>query len=186
MQRNAAIIEQLRIYTNRQIPLLWGSVLVALVATHLAAAYLVEQLWGEHFAVTPWAGVAAALIALAFLLYEKIGQRLLLAEFELKRTAMGFWDYERGYRHCEHIRRAAGVGFLGTVLIYAGFLLGQMGAAAESAHRQVLVDLAPSTQLQLLATPQQGSLLIAGAALIIGALAWIQRVKAQIRSDLGA
>ncbi|GEM_PF-2431220 len=186
MQRNAAIIEQLRVYTNRQIPLLWGSVLAAFVATHLVAAYLIEQLWGEHYAVNPWVGVAAALVGLAFLLYEKVGHRLQAAEFELKRTAMGFWDYERGYQHCDSIRRAADVGFLGAVLIYAAFLLGQMAAAADCKDCRVWVDLAPGAQLQLLATPQQGSLLIAGAALIIGALAWIHRVKTQIRSDLGA
>ncbi|MFP4146227.1 MAG: hypothetical protein ACLFSI_00745 [Halorhodospira sp.] len=186
MKRNAEIVEQLQIYTNRRIPLLWAKVLALLIATHLIAAYLVEQFWSEHFAVDPWTGVAAALIALAFLLYEKVGQRFGHAELEFKRTAMGFWDYERGYGQCERIRHAAGLGFLGIATLYAGFLYGQITASAEDAERLVLTDLSPAAQAAIFSQPQQGSVLVAGAALLVGAMTWIHRVKAEIRSDLGA
>lgn len=184
MRRNEEIIEALRIYTHRRIPLLWGSLLAILLVAHLVTAYLVEQLWSEHLAVTPWVGIAAVLIGLAFFLYEKLGNKLRAAEFEFQRTALGYWDYERGYQQCERIRQAALVGFLGVAVLYCGFLFAQFCATAEDAGRMAWTDLSPGTQIELLSNPEQATVLGLGAALIVGALVWIHRIREQIRSDL--
>ncbi|MBK5936432.1 hypothetical protein [Halorhodospira halophila] len=186
MKRNEEIIEALRIYTNRRIPLLWGSVLAILLVAHFVTAYLVEQFWSEHLAVSPWVAIAAVLIGIAFFLYEKIGNKLRAAEFEFQRTALGYWDYERGYQQSERIRQAALVGFLGTVVVYVGFAFAQFCATADDASRKVLTDLAPGKQMELLSNPEQAAVLGLGAALIIAALIWIHRVREQIRSDLSA
>ncbi|ABM62412.1 hypothetical protein [Halorhodospira halophila] len=186
MKRNEEIIEALRTYTNRRIPLLWGSVLAILLVAHLVTAYLVEQFWSEHLAVTPWVAIAAVLIGISFFLYEKIGGKLRAAEFEFQRTALGYWDYERGYQQCEGIRQAALLGFLGTAILYCGFVFGQVCATADDASRKVLTDLAPGKQIELLSNPEQLTVLGIGAALIVGALIWIHRIREQIRSDLSA
>ncbi len=183
MTRNAQIIQDLRTYTDQRIPLLWGALLVILLAAHLATAFLVEIFWVDHYPVTPWVVVAAVLAALAFFLYEKIGGKLGAYEFDFKRSAMGVWDYERGYMQCDSIRRAAGLGFVGVTLIYGGFLFGQFCAATE-AERRVLIDLDPQTQLQALANPEQGVLLGAGVVLLAAAFYRIQTVKETIRKDL--
>ncbi len=185
MQRTAEIVEQLRVYTNQRIPLLWLGVLATLAGTHGVAAYLVESYWSEHFPVCPWVGIAGALLALAFALYEKVPELLHRAEQRYKREAMGVWNHERGLHQCERIRQAAGVGVLGVVGIYSGFLLAQYRASAADDTRKVLVDLDLATQIQILSNPTSGVLLLLGGGLILGALWYIGDVKEEIRSDLG-
>ncbi len=184
MKRTAEILEQLRTYTERQIPLLWLAVLGVLIAAHLVAGLLIEHLWSEHFPVSPWVGIAGVLLALAFILGERIYTRLRKYEAAFQRTAMGYWDHERGYYHCDRIRWAAGGGFLGAVVLYAGFLLAQVRAACADPARKVLVDLDVRSQLELLSQPEHGAFFVAGLVLV-GAAWWrIMSVRAELRQEL--